>query len=452
MTTTAIFGPPGTGKTTELLRLVAEILGTTEDMAVVSFSKAAAQEIAQRPITGPNRNKKPVFVGTIHSFCFAELQLSRAQVVSPDILVQFAWDLFPSIAPPDVQKAIEIGQMANRRGMHISDAYTDMSDAIMPEDTVRMIWDTYEKWKATTGHVDFDDMIKNAVGRTKKFEHVIVDEAQDLSSAQWRMVRSMVKPGGQMIVAGDDDQAIFTWAGAYPHGMVDYSNTRRVLSQSYRIPRTVHDLARRVIQRVTKRHHKEYKPTNVKGYVSFAGEYIPTMYPYKHTVMVRDRYILKSIEEELIRIQMPYTIEGAHGPGLFTGKKMKLARAIMNKDVETVAKLKYMMPKHVAVDAEMGHIPMLAVALPLLNDEEYSYLIRMHKKDPNDVHVTLSTIHAQKGKEFDHGVIVAQCSPKVESMQERTMDFEDEVRVWYTALTRVRKGVTICGTNPYISV
>ncbi len=452
MHTTAIFGPPGTGKTTELLRIVREILGTTDNMAVVSFSKAAAQEIAQRSLTGTDTLRKPAFVGTIHSFCFNQLQLGRGQVVSSDAMTEFSWQMFPTIDPSDINKAIEIGQIARRRGISISDSYIQMSDAAMPEDTVVMVWDTYQKWKVHTGHVDFDDMIENAIGKTKKFEYVIVDEAQDLSSAQWRMVRSMVEPGGKMIVAGDDDQAIFTWAGAYPHGMVDYSDVRRVLAQSYRVPRTVHDLAQRVISRVKKRHNKEYKPTNVKGYVSFTGEYEPTMYSFKHTVMCRDRYILKTIEEELIRRQLPYCIEGAYGPGLFTGKKMQLARAIMNKNIEAVAKLKYLMPRHVAMDVELGHIPMLAVALPLMTDEQYMYLIRMYKRDPKDVHIVLSTIHAQKGKEFDHGVIVAQCSPRVESMQERTMDFEDEVRVWYTALTRVRKGVTICGTNPYIGV
>ena len=49
---------------------------------------------------------------------------------------------------------------------------------------------------------------------TNKFEVLFIDEAQDLSLLQWEMVRKIWARAGKTYIAGDDDQAIFKWAGA----------------------------------------------------------------------------------------------------------------------------------------------------------------------------------------------------------------------------------------------
>ena len=46
------------------------------------------------------------------------------------------------------------------------------------------------------------------------FEVVFIDEAQDLSFLQWQMVKSIWNKSKEVYLAGDDDQAIFRWAGA----------------------------------------------------------------------------------------------------------------------------------------------------------------------------------------------------------------------------------------------
>ena len=62
-----VFGPPGTGKTHYLTRQIARAVETTlpRKIAVVSFTKAAAEEIASRVDAG----ETGVRVGTLHSFC-----------------------------------------------------------------------------------------------------------------------------------------------------------------------------------------------------------------------------------------------------------------------------------------------------------------------------------------------------------------------------------------------
>ena len=47
-----------------------------------------------------------------------------------------------------------------------------------------------------------------------KYDVVFIDEAQDLSPIQWKMVDILRKNSKYVILAGDDDQAIYGWAGA----------------------------------------------------------------------------------------------------------------------------------------------------------------------------------------------------------------------------------------------
>lgn len=445
MRTTAIFGPPGTGKTTHLVNLISDI--TDPDLAVVSFSKAAAQELASRPM-----KVQPAFIGTIHSYCFDQLQLDRGQVVSDldrflDIVGAGAF-----AGVDEVTQAIQIGQFALRRQVSLDEAYDVWSGQLMVSYSyTATIWDTYQKWKDHNGLMDFDDMLSHAVGKLRRFSTVIVDEAQDLSKLQWQVVLSMVKPDGVLIVAGDDDQAIFSWAGADPHGMRNHADETVVLAQSHRVPRRVYRLAIQTVQQIANRQHKKYSPTKVEGYVRHVGEYsLRTVPVVPHTVLCRDRYVVKEVERQLIDEAVPYRIDGAHGPGLFIGRKGKVARAIADRDIDTLRSLTRTLTPYGKAIVEAGRVPALSQAVEL-SDEEISYFGRIEDLDVMP-QVRISTIHAQKGKEYDHVVVMCQCSPRVESMQELQADHEDEIRVWYTALTRARKGVTLIGTNPYTHI
>ena len=70
-------------------------------------------------------------------------------------------------------------------------------------------------------------------------------------------------------VAGDDDQAIFRWAGADIEHFIkmanDENNTIIPLTQSYRIPKSVHTLATKLAQSISTRIDKEYRPRHEEG-------------------------------------------------------------------------------------------------------------------------------------------------------------------------------------------
>jgi len=62
-----------------------------------------------------------------------------------------------------------------------------------------------------------------------------------------------------MYCAGDDDQAIYRWAGADVDHFINLPGGSEVLSQSYRIPRSVHRIAEGIAKRIHRRFPKQYK-------------------------------------------------------------------------------------------------------------------------------------------------------------------------------------------------
>ena len=98
---------------------------------------------------------------------------------------------------------------------------------------------------------------------------LFIDEAQDLSLIQWDMVRSLWANANKTYIAGDDDQAIFKWAGADVDHFIalkEEVNDIKVLDQSYRIPGgPIHELSQKIISKVQNRFDKDYKPRTEHG-------------------------------------------------------------------------------------------------------------------------------------------------------------------------------------------
>ena len=113
-------------------------------------------------------------------------------------------------------------------------------------------------------------MIKEFVerGLCPPLDVLIVDEAQDLAELNWRLVDVLSANVAKTYIAGDDDQAIYEWSGARPDRFVDYEGKNIVLNQSFRIPKTVHNVAERISNKIRKRADKEYKPREQEGAVT----------------------------------------------------------------------------------------------------------------------------------------------------------------------------------------
>jgi superfamily I DNA/RNA helicase len=132
-----------------------------------------------------------------------------------------------------------------------------------------------KKWgqyKRENGLLDFTDLIETCLRDVALAPHapsvIFADEAQDLNRMQLSLVRKWGERANYFIVAGDDDQTIYSFTGATPEAFLDPDipdDHKIVLKQSYRVPRAVHRFAEEMIRRVTRRQPKEYLPRPEDG-------------------------------------------------------------------------------------------------------------------------------------------------------------------------------------------
>lgn len=440
---TAIYGPPGTGKTRYLVELLKRLTHDHKDskIAVLSFSRAAAKELLGR-IKADNI----AFIGTIHSLCYRALKMGRGQVANEEEFIQFL------AGDEDLTKvALQLYGLSRRSGKTLDEVYGESTQIDIPWRMLNFIIKSYENWKSSRYLMDFDDMLIKAVDVLDPYDIVVVDEAQDLSDLQWRVIDRIV--GNQLYMAGDDDQAIYSWAGANPHGMAIHEGKVIILDQSYRVPATILNVAESIVNKISKRQHKEYKPRPVEGEVEYTTQYSTALHGNSGAILCRDRYVMREIEEELIHYAIPYRMEGMHGVGLFHGRYGKLIRAIHAGDIDTLQKSR---GRSVFTPVGMHYLdldevpPDWRTALNIDDAAVMDYFDRVDLDSQEEI--MISTIHAQKGKEHDHVVLISHCSPKVESLQDAVLTNDDELRVWYTAVTRAKNMLTIVGTNPYVGV
>jgi DNA helicase-2/ATP-dependent DNA helicase PcrA len=273
-----IFGPPGTGKTTNLSRQIqraAEKYGASA-LLVTSFSRAAAAELAGRDLPIPKDR-----IGTLHSHCWHALggpKIAEANVQ--------AWN--------QERRGLEItsqnshgkldgdtdgaGESGAREGDELLAELNRWRGMIVP----RAVWplriaqfeEAWSDYKRANELLDFTDLIEIALrdlpfppGRASV---IFADEAQDLNPMQLKLIRRWGDHAEYFIVAGDDDQTIYTFTGASPEAFLDPDipqSHKIILKQSYRVPRAVHRLANAMILRVTRRQPKEYLPREADGAV-----------------------------------------------------------------------------------------------------------------------------------------------------------------------------------------
>ena len=104
---------------------------------------------------------------------------------------------------------------------------------------------------------DFTDMLELFVHQAPTFKHrfklTFLDEAQDLSPLQWDIAHILDGMSDKMYCAGDDDQAIYCWAGADVDHFINLDGGSEILETSFRIPQEIHNVAENISKRISRR-------------------------------------------------------------------------------------------------------------------------------------------------------------------------------------------------------
>ena len=276
------FGPPGCGKTTKLAtdwipQAIAKF--GTDKIMVVSFTRTAALKIANQRSrkTGLTIEISPESVGTLHSICFHALgspkiiETEKAMLARWNEQVKDAYMIgsgFSVSAVDNVYQETGGGSMGGDQILSIINIKRNkMIDEQFWPPKARRFYRKWQQFKLENDIIDFTDLIDKALkeiiyapGHPKV---IFVDEAQDSTKLQLSLIRSWGQHCEWIVLVGDDDQAIFQWAGASPDAFLDPpvdDKFKTVLKQSYRVPQAVLNRALKIISKVDHREPKIYKP------------------------------------------------------------------------------------------------------------------------------------------------------------------------------------------------
>tara|TARA_R110000765_G_scaffold10486_4_gene32413 strand:- start:1677 stop:2942 length:1266 start_codon:yes stop_codon:yes gene_type:complete len=333
-----------------------------------------------------------------------------------------------------------------------------------------------KEYKESMGLYDFTDMLEQFAtnGNTfcPEFDLCFLDEAQDLSPLQWDIAHLLDTKSKRMYCAGDDDQAIYRWAGADVDHFINLPGGSEILSQSYRIPSRVHDVAENVVRRIARRFPKQYKPRSEPGNVTristinsldmAQGDWlILSQAGYQLTPVAHDlkssgylfnyrgnRSISEKVSEavngwEQVRKGKEVTGKVARIIYSYMSVGERLTRGfkklpgIEDNDILTFDNLK---DQGLLANKDM----IWSQAMNKLPDTDRAYvtaLLRRGEKFNGVPRITASTIHGSKGGEADNVVLFTDLSPAADTQFQRHPD--DTHRIFYVAVTRAKQNLYI---------
>jgi DNA helicase-2/ATP-dependent DNA helicase PcrA len=464
-----ILGPPGTGKTTKLLSMLADYLdngGSPERVAYVSFSRRAIGEVALK--LGKELDEFPYF-RTIHSLAYHFLTLERDDVFQTKHWHQFSELVGLPFSAAGYEepmwdgtlgdKAIILYQLARSRDTDIEEEWRR---AMLPNLTLkalRYVVREYERFKQINALWDFHDMISKANGELP-VDLLFVDEAQDTSRASWQFLRRAAKDVPRIVLAGDDDQAVYQWSGADATALGRFYGERTVLPQSYRLPRRVKDVAEHIISRAKSRVPKQFRAridpesgNEVEGEITWRNE-LSTLDLRGHDswlLLARSNYQLDSYRE-LARSQgVVYTLpDGEWSWSLpavqaaITYERLRKGEEVPRSEVRRMLQYAENQPKKMPPVVKWEDIfSESAMEIPWMqglprispSDREYIRALRaggesLSKKG----RVRIGTVHSVKGAEADNVVLMSDISERV--TYGARIDPDSEYRVQYVGVTR----------------
>jgi len=456
-----VIGPPGTGKTRRLLNEVHKYVqkGTPLDkIGYFAFTRKAAGEARDRFLArNEDLTKKDIkYFQTLHSLAFNNLGLKEENVMQEGnykaigetcgIQIKYAsheTNNFNGIFSSD-SEYLSLINLARVKQIPVEDQF-DLNEHLtwITREKITTIEKEINNYKHTYGLIDFTDMLQKFLdkGKSPKFKVIFVDEAQDLSLIQWSMIKKIEEETKcDVWIAGDDDQAIFGWAGADVNSFIKWQARNIALTKSERVPRLIQQKALDIIQRIPfNRIPKDYLPRDIPGniYQRYKINDID-MTKGDWLILTRTKSLWKPIPPFLKRKGLYFnTVEGnSIGKTLYediqTWNEFKQGLAppdIKRQRLEEITGTKNF-DINLSWDAAFKNIALTKrqyMRAMINNEEDLS-------KPPR---IKVSTIHGAKGGEATNVVLfLNQTTNTIKGSKKSHAKEEEEFRVWYVGVTR----------------
>lgn len=281
-----VLAGPGSGKTAVITQRTKQLIEyeniDPSNILVITFTRAAAQEMKQRFLAATGEERTKVTFGTFHAIFFMVLKLEyhfdSGNIISEEQRYQF------------MREILSYHHLEYRdEGEFIGDVLTEISrvkneqiplehfySSSCGEEVFRKIYREYDERLKRNRLIDFDDMLtytyelfsqrKDILSAwQKKYRYILIDEFQDINLIQWKIMCMLAAPENNLFVVGDDDQSIYRFRGSKPEIMLGfqkiYPQAKIVnLEVNYRCEPPIVEAAMRLIA-----HNEERFPKKIRA-------------------------------------------------------------------------------------------------------------------------------------------------------------------------------------------
>lgn len=283
-----VLAGPGAGKTQALVDLYVDLvrsrLAARSQVLVLTFSTAAAAEIARRVDERLTDSYDESWISTFHSFCARLLHEHRPD---PRLLLMSAFQewlaLRATLADMDrealgplaqvagsdafVQDALAFVAMLKQNLVHAPTlALLAEADGTRRLRALAALHLAYRSRCEAAGLCDFRDLVADTIALLesspdllerlrRKFHYLLVDEFQDIDPAQFHLLQVLAPPESRprLLALGDPDQSIYGFRGTVPRLLSEefprvYGGRSLDLARSWRCPPEVLEAGRRLLE------------------------------------------------------------------------------------------------------------------------------------------------------------------------------------------------------------
>jgi len=368
----------------------------------------------------------------------------------------------------------------------------------LPPSVLAAVFRTYEGVKRAAGRVDFDDLLlimsagieqhRDVAEEIRaRYRHFVVDEYQDVNPLQQRLLDAWLGSRTDLCVVGDASQTIYTFNGASPDYLVDFSRryqdaTVVRLERDYRSTPQVVELANKIIAGARGRtavvrlrligqrppgprpklRQYDSEPAEATAVASACREMVDSGGdPTEIAVLFRTNAQSAAYEQALAEAEVPYLVRGAER--FFDRTEVRQALVLLRGAARSDEHTADLPRSVIAVLSSAGFSPdapppggaareqwealaalvRLAEQTPTASLEDFVAELAeraQHQHAPPVRGVTLASLHGAKGLEWDSVFIVGLTDGMLPISYASTDEqVEEERRLLYVGVTRARE-------------
>ncbi len=289
-----VLAGPGSGKTFVVTQRIKYLIEQhhvkPEDILVITFTKAAAEEMQERFAKLSAGKCNPVYFGTFHSVFFQILRHTYRFTAQNIIRENDKYRLLSQIIrelPDEILGQAQLDYSTETLQNLLSEISTVKNNGVTPQEVrsttvpqavFERIFQMYKQEMNRNKLIDFDDMVllcRNLLAERpdtlklwqQRFQYILVDEFQDICPLQYEVVRMLAKPQDNLFIVGDDDQSIYGFRGSKPEIMLNFTKEypkaeQVLLDVNYRSRQGIVDTAARLIAHNKMRFDKAVRAQN----------------------------------------------------------------------------------------------------------------------------------------------------------------------------------------------